>query len=450
MHASAKRAGYILLGFLGFALLVAPWIRSSDESNWPQWRGPGAAGVSKDENFPTEWSTTKNVLWRTAIPGLGHSSPIVWEDRIFLTSSLDGEIVPGHSAVKHYRNGEEYVHPDATGAERSHTLLVLCIDRKTGDILWQREAYEGTVYDDHHRRNTYASGTPVTDGKVVYAFFDAEGLYCYDFEGELVWKKSLGPIAKGGMGYGMSPVLYENLIILQCDQEYGEGSFIAALDRRTGETVWRVPRSHRRSWATPLLAHTNGHAELVASGAESVIAYDPTNGEELWRCRGVISHPIPSPVSAFGMVFLSAGSGAKHAFAVRLGGSGGLNGTSHIAWEYNKGTSYVASPIVYGNYIYLLTNAGLVTCIEARTGEVVYADGRVPTATTFRSSPVAFDDKILLSSEDGDTFILKAGPKHEILGTNSIGEPIWASPALSRGQIFIRGQKHLYCIAKMN
>jgi len=450
MGVYCSRAGLFLLGLLVLSITVVPGIRSQEDSNWPQWRGPGAAGVSKETDFPTEWSDTRNVLWKTAIPGRGHSSPIVWKDHIFLTSSVEGDIVPGHRAVTHYNKGEEYVHPDAMGADRSHTHLLICIDRKSGAIRWHRTVYQGTVNDDRHRRNTYASGTPVTDGRFVYAFFDAEGLYCYDVQGDLIWKKSLGPIAKGGMGYGMSPVLYQGLIILQCDQEYGEGSFITALDRMNGEPVWRVERSNRRSWATPLLVEANGRTELIASGAESVISYDPATGKELWRCRGVVSHPIPSPVAGFGMVFMSAGSQSKHAFAVRLGGSGDLNGTSQIVWEYDKGTAYVASPILYGDYLYLLADKGIVTCIEARTGKVEYEGGRVPVPATFRSSPVAFGDKILISSEDGDTFVLKAGPQHEILGTNSIGEPIWASPALSGGQIFIRGQDHLFCIARAN
>jgi outer membrane protein assembly factor BamB len=286
----------------------------------------------------------------------------------------------------------------------------------------------------------------VTDGSIVYAFFESEGVYAYRFDGELVWKVSLGGIAKGGMGPGMSPVLFRDLLILQCDQEFGENSFIVALDKKTGREVWRTARAHRRSWATPILIETGGRTELVTSGAESVVAYDPANGRELWRAKGVESHPIPSPVAGHDLVFLSAGSQAKRAMAIRVGGSGDVTDTGQVVWRYAKGTAYVPSPILYGDYLYLMTDAGLVTCLNARTGAVLYEGGRVPVPATFKASPVAFEGKILITSEDGDTFVLRAGPVHEILGVNVLGEPVYASLAVSRGQVFIRGERHLYCV----
>jgi len=432
------------------SLCLAVYALSADppRSNWPQWRGPGGHGVSEERNLPEEWSSTHNVVWKTAIEGRGHSCPVVWGERVFLTTSLEGAAVPGHKPPQHigWKGEPDYVHPDACCADRIWTLKILCVDSASGRILWSRTAYEGTAYDDRHRKNTYASGTPVTDGKHIWALFDAEGLYCYDFEGNLVWKASLGQIAKGGMGHGMSPVLYDNLIILQCDQELGQGSFITALDKLTGKEIWRVPRQNRRSWATPLLVKVGDHTELIASGAETVISYDPATGEEIWRCKGTVSHPIPSAVAGDGMAFFSAGSSAKHAFAVKLGGSGDLTDSPHIVWQYEKGTAYVPSPILYKGLLYLMTDKGLVTCIESATGKVLYEGGRVPVPATFTASPVAYEDKILLSSEDGDVFVLKAGPNHEILRTNSMGEPIFASPAIANGRIYIRGEKNLYCI----
>ena len=264
-----------LLVLTTFAIAVAP--ARAQTSNWPQWRGPAGAGISTEVGLPSEWSDTKNISWKTPIPGRGHSSPIVWNNRIFLTSSIEGPVVPGAEAVRHIRKGQEYLHPDSVGADHSYTLKLICLDATTGKVLWEKPVYEGRVYDNRHRKNTYASTTPATDGKYVYVSFEAEGLYCYDFDGKLAWKTSLGKIAKGGMGPGTSPVLYENLVILQCDQEYGETSFIAAVDRKTGKEVWRVPRIHRRSWATPLLVKTPLRTELVTSGAESVISYDPAD-----------------------------------------------------------------------------------------------------------------------------------------------------------------------------
>jgi outer membrane protein assembly factor BamB len=216
-------------------------------------------GVSAEKNLPSEWGPTKNIKWKTAIRGRGHSSPIIWGDRIFLTTSIEGPIVEGHEPVKHIRAGQDFKHPDAVGGEFQYTLKVVSLDRESGKILWERVAYEGPVYDTRHRKNNYASSTPVTDGERVYAFFEAEGLYCFDFNGKQLWQASLGKIAKMGLGHGMSPVLYDNLIILQCDQEDGgpsAGSFIAAVDKKTGKEVWRDTRTHRKTWATPLLVRS--------------------------------------------------------------------------------------------------------------------------------------------------------------------------------------------------
>jgi len=448
----------ICLGLISISCLIAlsnarasQIAASSDDPNWPQWRGPGASGVSTEKNLPTEWSDTKNVQWRADIPGRGHSSPIIWGKRIFLTTSIEGPVVPGAKAVTHIRHGDVYRHPDSVGGDHSYTIKVLCLDRETGKILWERTAYDGPVYDDRHRKNTFASATPVTDGKYIWTLFDAEGMYCYDFDGKLVWKTSLGKFAKMGMGNGMSPVLYENLVIVQCDQEDGgPGSFITGLDKLTGKEVWRVPRTQRKTWATPVLVRTAQRSELIASGAESTVSYDPATGKELWRSEGVVSHAIPSAVAGHGMVFVSGGSSGqpKLAIGIRLGGSGDLKGTPYVVWKYNKGTAYVPSPILYGDYLYLMTDGGIITCLEAKTGEVKYEGGRAPVPATFTSSPVAFDDKILLTSEDGDTFVIKAGPAFEVVRTNSLREPVYASIAIAAGKLFIRGDKHLYCIGK--
>lgn len=250
------------------------------------------------------------------------------------------------------------------------------------------------------------------------------------------------------MGTGTSPILYENLLIIQCDEENGAASFIVALDKNTGQEVWRTPRKVQVSWATPVLVSTAKRPELITSGSESIIAYDPATGKELWRHKGVESNAIPSPVANQEMVFISAGFPAKIAMAIRLGASGDLTDSPSVAWKYSKGTAYVPSPILYGDYLYLTTDRGILTCLDAKTGAVKYEGGRIPVPATFTASPVAFEGKILLTSEDGDTFIVKAGPQHEILGTNSVGEPVYASPAVADGKIFIRGERNIYCIGR--
>jgi outer membrane protein assembly factor BamB len=414
---------------------------------WPDWRGGAAAGVSTEPGLPLEWSTEKNILWKTPIPGRGHSSPIVWGDRVFLTTAIQGEIVPGAKAPIHIQEGQEFKHPDAVGSDRRHTMKVLCLDRDSGKVLWERTAYDGPVYDDRHRKASYASPTAATDGSRMYAWFGSEGLYCYDFEGGLRWKKALGPIATIGMGVASSPVLYGNLVVVLCDEDNGEKSFIAALDKRSGKEVWKVPRKVQASWGTPLLVRTGTRTELVCSGTEWILAYDPGTGKELWRIKGHESNSIPSPVAGHGMVYVSAGFPVKRTFAVKLGGSGDLTGTPAVAWQYDKGTAYVPSGILYGDHLYLMTDRGILTCLDALTGTVRYDNGRVPIPATFTASPVAFAGSVLLTSEDGDTFVIKAGPKHEVVRTNSIGEPVYASPAASQGKLFIRGERHLFCIS---
>lgn len=417
------------------------------DPNWPQWRGPDGQGVSTETGLPDDWSATKNVKWKTPIEGRGHSSPIVWGKKIFLTTALDGKQVAGRKpGVTHkLSDGTEFVHPDAMGADLIHTLKVICVDRETGKILWQRVAYEGEVKDSRHKAASFASSTPATDGKYVFAFFGSEGLYAYDYNGKLVWKKDLGTLGTASVGYGVSPVLYENLVLMQCDDSGGH-SFIAAFDKKTGKEAWRTPRPVDLTWTTPVLVQAKNRMELVTAAIEFIIAYDPLTGKELWRHKGLESNAVPTPVVSKDLVVVTSGAPKKIALALRAGGSGDITGTPALVWSYNKGTAYVPSPILYGDYVYLMTGNGTITCLDAATGKVNYEGGRVPKAVMFSASPVAFEGKILLTSEEGDTFILKAGPKHEVLRTNSLGEPVYASPAIADGHIFIRAEHTLFAI----
>lgn len=433
-----------------FALLTFSIVHSSSakvSTNWPQWRGPDGQGVSAETGLPDEWSNTTNVKWKTPIAGRGHSSPIVWGKKIFLTSALDGEPIPGRTAgVTHkMSDGSDFVHPDAVGANLKHTFKVVCLDRDSGKILWERVAYEGPVYDSRHKKASFASSTPATDGKYVFAFFGSEGLYAYDFAGKLLWKQAMPKIGTASVGYGVSPILYQNLVIMLCDDS-GGNSFIAAYDKKTGKEAWRVARKVDITWSSPVLVHTKSRTEVVTAAAEAIIAYDPATGKELWRHKGLESNAVPSPVVENDLVVLTSGYPKKIALAIRAGGSGDITGTPQVAWTYNKGTAYVPSPILYGDYIYLMTDRGLLTCLDVKTGKVEYEGARVPKPQIFMASPVAYEGKILLTSEEGDTYMLKAGPKHEVLRTNSLGENVYASPAIADGKIFIRGEQNLYCI----
>lgn len=423
------------------AAAIAGSIAGSND--WPGWRGPSGNGISPLKNIPASWSVDRNIAWKTAVPGRGYSSPVVWGNRVFLTADIEGEAVTGVEPPKHRIKGGPFRHPDSTGMNRKHTLKILCFDAASGKQLWERTVYDGRVYDEIHKFNTYASSTPVTDGKFVYAYFDAQGFYKYDFEGNLIWKISLGRIDTLGLGTGVSPLLFEDKLLLLADQDEGENSFLAAISAADGKTVWKTPRQARQSWTTPVMVDSGGQLELIVPGTENVIAYDPRNGKELWRAEGLVGNSVHSPVFGQGMVFVTTGYPLKKTMAIRLAPDADGN---RVAWKYEKGTSYVPSPILYGDYLYLMTDAGLLTCLDARTGEPEYESKRFPTPAHFTSPPVAFDGKLLITSEEGDTYVVKAGPVHEILATNSLREPVYGSLALAGDSIYVRSATSLYRI----
>jgi len=340
---------------------------------------------------------------------------------------------------------EPFVHPDSLGADKKHTYKVMALALDTGAVRWEHVAYEGPVYDGRHKRGSYASPTPVTDGTRVFAYFGSEGVFAYDFSGKLLWTVDIGDIKTLGMGTASSPVLYRDLVILQCDEDNGDASFITALDAKTGRTVWKTKRPTSVTWTTPALVPVGASEELVAAGMEFIIGYDPATGKELWRTKGLESNTIATPLVGHGLVIVSAGYPTKKVIAIRPGGRGDVTAT-HVAWTYEKGTSYIPSPILYGDCVYLISDAGLLTCLDAKTGAVKYEGGRPPVPAKFVASPVAFGGNLFLTSTDGDTFVVKAGPVHEVVRTNELDEPVYASLAPAQGRLLIRGQSHLYCI----
>jgi outer membrane protein assembly factor BamB len=405
--------------------------------NWPQWRGPHGQGISAEKTLPTEWSPEKNVVWKSELPH-GYSSPIVWEDRIFLTSALEGETLPG-VVPESVRINQP--HPQSTAGDKKHTLKVLALETKTGKILWEQTAYEGPVFDARHQRSTFAGPTAITDGKMVYAYFGPEGLYAYDFDGKLIWKV-VEKFHTLGLGTGTSPVLFGNSVIIQRDEDE-KTSAVVAYDKTTGKELWKTTRPVSISWSTPVLVNVGDRTELVTNGTESVIAYDAATGKELWKTKGVESNAIHTPLVGNGLVVVTAGFPAKKIIAIRPGDQ---PEDKRIAWEYSKGTGYVLSNILYDGYVYLSTDNGILTCLEAETGKIVYEGGRPPKPTNFMGSAVAFSGLIAMTSEDGDTFLIKSGPKHQIVRVNTIDEPVYSSLALANGRIYIRGTKHLFAI----
>jgi outer membrane protein assembly factor BamB len=419
-------------------------------ANWPQWRGPDSQGVSRETGVPLEWSATQNVLWKTPIEGRGQSQPIIWGKHVFLTTAVAGEVVPGTKTPVYPEYGPGGRHPDSIDADRKHAFKVVALDRDSGKILWSRTAYEGLPSDYRHRKSSFASPTPATDGKMVFAYFGSEGLYAYDFKGNLAWKQQVGRLVTMGMGAGASPIVHGDHVIVQADTGGdGKDSFIAAYDKKTGKEVWKTPRPGIEvSWATPIIVRAKQREELVTSGSQFIIGYDPATGKELWRTKGVESNAIPTPLTDGELVFVGAGYPKKITKALKLGGSGELKEGEGIVWTYAKGSAYVPSAILFNGILYLMNDKGLMTALDAKTGKVRYEGGRVPVPATFMASPVAFGDYILLTSEDGDTYVIKAGPKHEVVRTNSLGEPVYVSPAIADDKLFIRADKHLYAIGR--
>ena len=419
-----------------FALALALTAVAAAE-NWPQWRGPQGQGISSETQLPAEWGPNRNIAWKTPLPH-GYSSPIVWEDRIFLTTALEGEVVPG---VVPESVRIEQPHPDSVSGDRKHTLKVLALDTRSGKVVWEQTAYEGPVFDARHRRSTFAGPTAITDGKMVYAYFGPEGLYAYDFNGKLVWKV-VEKFHTLGLGTGTSPILYENAVIIQRDQD-DKTSVVVAYDKVTGKELWKTPRPVQISWSTPVLVDVGGRTELVTNGSENVISYDPKTGKELWRTQGVRSNAIHTPLVGKGLVIVTAGFPAKRIIAIRPGEQ---PDDKRVAWEYAKGTGYVLSNILYGDHVYLSTDNGILTALNAETGEVVYEGGRPPKPTHFMGSAVAYNGMIAMTSQDGDTFLVKAGPKYELVRVNSVDEPVYSSLAIANGRIYIRGDKHLFAV----
>lgn len=420
------------------------FLAASGKAEWWGFRGPGGNGVSASKTLPAEWSESKNVAWKAAIPGKGHSSPIVAGNRIFLTTSIEGEAIPGKKAVKHVIGGETFVHPQTASEDKRVTLHALCLDAESGKILWNHTVYDGGVYDGRHQFNTFASPTPLTDGKSVFFYFESQGLYAFDLKGKALWKLSIGGVAKLGLAAGTSPVLAGGVIVLQADEDNGEKSFLYGVSPKNGEIVWKTKRDASVTYNTPVVVK-NGKDDIVVSAAtEHVIAYDPMTGRELWRGPGIGGYAAASPVSGLGLVFPNSYHPVKKLMAMRID----PKASERVAWQYEKGTAYVPSPILYGEHLYLMGDNGMLTCLEAQTGKVVYEGKRLPKPGKFTASPVAFEGKLLLTSQDGDTYVVRAGAAHEVIGTNSIGEPVYASMALDGDSIYIRGAQHLYRIRR--
>jgi outer membrane protein assembly factor BamB len=411
---------------LALVLLAWPPIRAQDTAvrmiaeegeaaqQWARWRGPSGQGLAAGSGYPDTWSGTENVLWKTPIPGSGNSSPIVWRDRIFLTVSR----------------------------EAGRRLSVVAFRRDTGAILWETAVPDGPV-DSPHPKNGFASATPVTDGSRVYVSFGSRGLFALDFDGKVVWRADLGRL-ENYHGPAGSPLLYKDRVIVYQDQ--ASGSFIAAFNAATGRQLWRTGRQASVGWGSPVAVRAGDRDEIIVNGQSRVQAYDPDTGRELWRCSGTTFEVIPTPVVGFGLVFAASGR-AGPTLAIRPGGQGDVTRT-HVAWSTPRGSPFVPSPLLYGPLLYTVNDmTSIASAFDAASGTLAW-QGRLGAAQRegFSASPVGVDGKVFLTNDDGETFVLRAGPKFDLLHVNRIGERTLASPALVGGRWYIRADRHLYAI----
>jgi outer membrane protein assembly factor BamB len=413
---------------------------------WSQFRGV-TAGVAEAEDLPETWNATTNVVWKTEIPGRGWSSPVVAGDRIFLTSVVATAPEEAPKKGLYFGGNRETPPPD------EHRWLVYAIDWKTGKRLWEREVHRGSA-PARHLKNSYASETPVTDGAHVWVYFGGVGVFCFDREGKLAWAQPFHPYkTRYGWGTAASPVLHGGRLYIVNDND--EQSFLAALDAKTGKQIWRVEREEGSNWATPFVWENAGRTEIVTSGTRRVRAYDP-DGKLVWELRGMSSIAIPTPFAKHGLLYLASGyvgDQVRPVFAVRPDAAGDISlkadetSNKFVAWSLPQGGPYNPSPLVYGDYYYTLLDRGFFTCHDARTGKEIYGKQRIdPAAAAFTASPWAYHGKIFALSEDGDTFVIQAGPQFKLLRKNSIDEMCMATPAIYGGSLIIRGASNLYCV----
>ncbi len=421
----------------------------ADEAVWPQFRGPDSRGVGDGVNLPEQWSVEENVAWKTDIPGRGWSSPIVWGKRVFLTSALPlGEVEPAKKGL--YMGGNRTDAP-----ETQYQWKVYCLHLESGEILWERQVHEGAPAEPIHIKNSYASETPVADGERVYAYFGNLGLWCLDFEGGIVWNKPFESRKMSfGWGTAASPMLHEDRLYIVNDNQ--EESYLLALDKRTGEEVWRVARDEKSNWSTPFLWKNDLRTEIVIPGSGATRSYD-LNGQLLWSFKGMSTITIATPYAADGLLYVSSGyvgDKRRPLYAIRPGAEGdislqpGESANAWIAWSYPQAAPYNPTTLVYDGRLYVLYDRGAVACFNAADGTVVYEMTRIPKGGNYTTSPWAYGGKIFCLNEDGVTFVIKAGDVFEVVGVNPLADDDMgmATPALAGDRLLLRTSTRLYCI----
>jgi outer membrane protein assembly factor BamB len=433
-------------GFLFVALLAA-----YAQPHWPQFRGPGASGIGSG-NPPVQWSgeAGNNVLWKAPIPGLGHSSPVVWGNWIFLTTAVPAS---GESALKLGLYGDI----KSVENEGAQSFKLYCIERRNGKILWEQTALSQSPRVRRHPKSTHANPTPVTDGKYVVVLFGSEGLFTYDTKGKLLWQKDLGPLDSGFFmvpsaqwGFASSPVLHDGKVIVQADVQ--KDSFLAAFDIRNGKELWRTPRADVPTWGTPAVAPYEApggpRQQIAVNGWKHIGGYDPRNGRELWRMAGTGDIPVPTPVVADGLIiFTSAHGPGRPIYAVRTKAGGDITGnTGMIAWSHERAGNYMQTPLIHNGLGYFCFDNGVLSVYDVKEGKRLYQERLGGGSSGFTSSPVAAGGRLYITNEDGKTYVIALGPVYKLLQENELGEPVMATPAIAEGVLYMRGRRNLFAL----
>ncbi|MCX6893075.1 MAG: PQQ-like beta-propeller repeat protein [Verrucomicrobia bacterium] len=440
--------------------------------NWPQWRGPLQTGVAPEANPPATWSETNNLKWKVKIPGSSYATPVIWENRVFIQTAIPtgkkveakpaeaGEQPPPPRADAGGESSRKG--PDGPGGRKGrggfgggakptevYQFVVLCLDRQTGKVLWQQIAREEVPHEGYRQgEGSFASTSGLTDGKRLYAYFGSRGIHCYDLDGKPVWSQDLGKMRMAnGFGEGSSPAIYQDTLILNRDNE--DNSFIIALDKNTGKTLWKKPREERTSWSTPLIIERDGKAQAVVTATGKIRSYDVASGDVLWECGGLTRNVIPCPVADAGMVYCMSGFQGNACMAIRLGRTGDLTGGDAIAWTHNKSTPYVPSPLLYNGKLYFFANNnGVLTCLDTKSGEAVFDAQKLEDLAGVYASPLGAGGRVYLAGRNGVTVVLKQSDKLEVLASNRLDEKFDASPVAVGKELFLRGREYLYCITE--
>lgn len=443
----------IATGALAGGILCTPGLCA--EQNWPSFRGPSANGVAAGYPTATTWNVKsgENVRWKTPIPGLAHSSPVIWGDRIFVTTAVSSE---GESRLKTGLYGDIKSEEEDASIE----WRLYCVNRENGEVLWTRQCHAGKPGIKRHAKSSHANSTPCTDGKVVVAFFGSEGLYCYDVEGNPIWQKDLGLLDWGYFrapsaqwGGGSSPVIHQDKLILQCDVQ--ENSFIAAYALKDGARIWRTSRDEVPTWSTPTVYADGEHPQIIVNGFKHMGGYEIEAGREIWRMEDGGDIPVPTPIVARDLIYITNAHGRMAPiYAVRTSAKGDISlgddesSNQYIAWSYRRDGNYMTTPIVLEGHLYCCSNSGRLSCFNSTTGELVYRERLGSPSAAFSASPVAADGKIYFPGEEGDIYVVRAGPRFRVLAVNQMYETCMATPAISHGVLFFRTRNHLVAIAQ--